>query len=483
MPDNQGLHLNPNDMMLFGKELFHAGRMDEAYNAFSTVADNDPQNWDAAFQAGFILSATNKYKEALHWYNRAGAIAITELNLVALNRSQVLGEMGRSEEAISMLDGLIARQSHHAHAYYNRGVLKMQVDKFEEAFLDFEQSLVLDPTCAQGDARFCRGFANLVLGNYIDGFRDFEHRLKDNIYAKAGPEQGDELRPEHVHSYPDSVNPEDRHPDILGQRVLVLSVMGRGDVIQFGRFLSLLVDRGAEVLVTADRGTEELFRPLHGVTVVDEKDPLPPADYWCHMMGLAHVFQITTDTVPPPLKIAYMPNLLRAWRAIIPDDGIMNVGLCWAGSPTSRYDEHRSIPLADMAPLTEVRLFTPFYGRKVRFFGLQQEIRESDKYAYKNLDITHIGERFTDFRQTAHAMKCLDLVITVDTSVAHLAGTVGVPTWILTTLFRTYWLWIKGRTDTPWYPSVELIRQPIHGSWPSAIVVARDRLLGKLLHR
>ena len=116
----------------------------------------------------------------------------------------------------------------------------------------------------------------------------------------------------------------------------------------------------------------------------------------------------------------------------------------------------------------------------MRFYNLQQIIRESDQLAYDHLFVHDIGPDFKDYRDTAHAMKCLDLVITVDTSIAHMAGTVGVKTWIMTTLFRTYWLWLKGRTDTPWYPSVELIRQPIHGNWPSAIAVVRDRLLGML---
>ncbi len=464
------VNLTPKDAMVLGADLFKADRLQESFEAFSAAFHEEPGNYEAAFQAGFVLSAMKNYKEALPWYDRAAAIWMTNGNLLTLNRAQVLGEMGRSDEAISMMNGLIARQPNFAHAYYNRGVLKMQLDDFEGGLADFERSLSLDPTTANGDAIFCKGFANLVLGNYLDGFRDFEHRLKDNIYSKAGPEQGEELRPEHILYHPD-------YADVHNKTVLVLSVMGRGDVIQFGRFVPLLVQRGAKVLVTADRGTEQLFRDIPGVTVIDERDPLPPADYWCHMMGLAHVFRITTETVPPPLALTYNPKDLKDWRRIIPDDGVLNVGLCWAGSPTSRYDEHRSIPMEDLVPLTVLA-----DSGKVRFFGLQQEIRESDHVAASFMDsqVDHIGHLFGDFSQTAHAMKCLDLVVTVDTSVAHMAGTVGVPTWILTTRFRTYWLWLKGRNDTPWYPSVNLIRQPVHGNWPSAVAVARDRILTML---
>lgn len=457
------IELNPRDAMSLGAELFKADRLDEAFAAFEAVAETEPENFNAAHQAGLTLSQLKRYRDSLPWYDRAMAICFTELVLVTLNKSVALGEQGRSEEGIALLNGLLRSQPNHAHALYNRGVLRMQMDDFEGGLEDFERSLAIDPSTAAGDARFCRGFANLVLGNYLPGFHDFEHRLKDNIYGKGGPAQGDELKPEH---------------DVSGKTVLVLSVMGRGDVIQFGRFLPLLVERGARVFVTADRGTEQLFSSIPGVTVFAETDVLPASDYWCHMMGLAHVFQITADTVPPPLDIRWDYDLLDQWRVMIPDDGVLNVGLCWAGSPTSRYDEHRSIPLEMLKDLVHLA-----NKRPVRFYGLQQSIRPSDIEASEDLDICHIGHRFTDFRQTAHAMKCLDLVITVDTSVAHMAGTVGVPTWILTTRFRTYWLWLKGRTTTPWYPSVELIRQPIHGNWPSAIAVARERLLGLLAAR
>lgn len=460
-PPPDRMELNPKEAIRFAQDLFKIGHTEDAYKIFAQVSEIEPENWDAAHNAGFCLAALKRYQEALPWYDRAMAISVTEANICTLNKAQALGEAGRSDEAIHMLErGILRTQPNHAHAHYNLGVLLMQTDRFEEARNHFEQSLKIDPDCAAGDAKFCRGFANLVLGNYLSGFSDFEHRLKDNIYAKAGPAQGKELQPEH---------------DVKGKTVLVLSVMGRGDVIQFGRFLPLLVERGANVLVTADRGTEQLFADLPGVTVFAESDVLPTSDYWCHMMGLAHVFRITVDTVPPPLPLTYDARLLAQWGEFIPyDQTALHVGLCWAGSPTSRYDEHRSIPLKMLQPLIDLAK-----DHKVYFHGLHQGIRDSDTDAYKTSypHLINIGHRFTDFRQTAHALKCLDLVITVDTSVAHMAGTVGVPTWIMTTRFRTYWLWLKGRNDTPWYPSVELIRQPVHGNWPSAIEVAKTKLL------
>lgn len=455
-----------------GQELFRANRHEEAYKTFSSVADEEPDNWEAAFHAAFVLGAMKRYALSLPWYERAMAIVVTQANMVCLNRAVALGEMGRSAEAASMLKGMLQRQPDHAHALYNLGVVTMQMDGFEEAIPLFDRSLELDPDCANGDARFCRGFARLVLGDYMRGFTDFEHRLKDNV--KGGPAQGEELRPEHLVQSFQGPRRHDWRAQIDGATVVVLAEMGRGDMIQFGRYLPMLVGLGAEVLVVADRGTEPLFRGMTGVTVFAPTDVLPAADYWCHMMGLAHVFGTSSETVPPPMPLSYDPDLLARWRDRIPT-GYFNVGLCWAGSQISRYDEHRTIPLELLKPLTDMA-----EGRGVRFYGLQQDIRPSDRKASGQLPIRHIGHEFRDFRDTAHAMKCLDLVITVDTSVAHMAGTVGVPTWALLTKFRTYWLWIKGMETTPWYPSFTLLRQTQDGDWPAVIERVRTKLQGLL---
>ena len=464
------------DSLLLARDFFKAGLLEDAYKLYLTLASIEPGNWDVVHNVAYTLAALKRYDEAILWYDKAMQIAVSQMNIVTLNKSQALGEIGCSGEAIHMLqNGLLRAQPDHINGLYNLGVLLMQEERFDEAQSVLDRAMLIDPDAAQGNAKFCRGFANLVLGNYIDGFRDFEDRLKDNI--KGGPGQGEELRPEHVLPRKVGEYGHTGRPHVAGRTVLVLSEMGRGDVIQFGRFIPLLLERGAKVVLGTDRGIGSLFDQYPVQQFDINNDPLPETDYWCHMMGLAHVFQITVDTVPPPLSIVYEPDLLREWRQRIPDDGTLNVGLCWAGSPTSRYDEHRSIPLAQLEPLLDL-----VDEERVRFYSLQQNVRESDKEAadYFGADLIHIGERFTDFRQTAHAMKCLDLVITVDTSVAHMAGTVGVPTWILTTRFRTYWLWLKGRVDTPWYPSVNLIRQPVHGNWPSAVAVARERLLGLL---
>jgi tetratricopeptide (TPR) repeat protein len=463
------IELNPRDAMLVAQELFKTGQLDEALSIYRSVADGEPDNFDAWQNVGLCLARLKRYAEALPEYDRAMRIAFTGMRMATLNRSQALGELARSDEAIGLLNGLLRSMPDDAHALYNRGVLLMQVERHEEAIADFERSLAIDPTCAAGDAVFCRGFANLVLGNYAEGFRDFEHRLKDNIAAAQC--HGAEWTGEQ---------------DLAGRTILILSEMGHGDMIQFGRYLPMLVERGAAVQVMVHPGVRPLLDGRPGITTIDEDAALPITDYWCHMMSLAGAFRIARDAVPPPLPIDYDQALLRKWRGEIPASGRgarieLNVGLCWAGSPRSRYDEHRSIPLAALAPLIAFGA-----ARGIAFHGFQQEIRDSDRDAFHRLHLRHaphfphVGPLLNDFRDTAHAMRCLDLMITVDTSVAHMAGTVGIPTWVLLTKFRTYWLWQRGLDTTPWYPAMRCIRQTTDGDWAPVIRTVIGRLAALL---
>jgi len=470
LPDR--VELNPRDAMVLAEDCMRAGRPADAFELFRAVTEMPAEtgNFAAFHGAGIALSQQRRHAEALPFLDCAMGVALTDLVMVTLNKSVALGEAGRSEEAIALLDGVLRMDPDHAHALYNRGVLRMQIEQFREALDDFEHCLRSDPYCANGDAVFCRGFANLVLGDYLAGFRDFERRLRDNVHG--GPGQGEELKPGHVNVLDNA----GLAPAVDGAHVLVLCEMGHGDMIQFGRFLPMLVRRGARVTAVVKPGVRPLFDGRPGITTIAYGDPLPEADFWCHMMGLAHVFEVTAETIPPPLSIGYDDYMMRAFRNVIPDDGILNVGLCWAGSTISRYDEHRTIPLALLEPIVDLARTHP-----VRFYGLQQDIRPTDLTAKDRLTgITHIGDLLLDFNQAAHAMKCLDLVITVDTSVLHMAGTVGARTWTLLTKFRTYWVWMFGHDTTPWYPSMKLIRQPLHGDWESAIAVVRDRLLREL---
>ena len=289
------------------------------------------------------------------------------------------------------------------------------------------------------------------LATILTAFRDFEHREKDAITTTGEEWTGAQC--------------------LFGKTILVHAEMGSGDTIQFSRYLPMMVAKHAKVIAVVHPGIRPLLEGMPGVTFCGEDEPLPAADYWIRLMSLARAFRTEVFTVPPPTSIRYDETFLGLWRSAF-SRGAFNVGLCWSGNTISKYDVHRSIPARFLKPLVALGERLP-----IHFYSFQQEVREGDRAAFEAMGIVSLGE-FDDFRDTAHAMKHLDLMITCDTSVAHMAGTVGIPTWVLLTKFRTYWLWIHGRVTTPWYKSMECFKQETDGDWPEVIARVTKRLAG-----
>ena len=453
------IELNIADSMRLAADLLAALRFSEAESLFRRVVELDRSNFLAAHAVGICLIEQGRNEESLSWFDRAGMIMREEMITLSFNRGKALGELGRTPEALSIYDNIVKMCPNHALAYYNRGLMLMQGGDYFSAIQDFNESLRLN---ANNDkALFGRGFANLVLGNYKDGFRDYEFRLKDDI--------GTINRPLWDGSQP-----------LSGKTILVHGEQGHGDSIMFMRYLPMLVDRGANVIAVLHPGVAPLAAHIDGVKIVSEdKTTWPEFDYWVRTMSLALAFGTTENSIPPPIGIKYNNGDLGRWRKIIGNDGFFSdhfkIGLCWAGSPKSRYDANRSVPLSALAPL-----FDRNHLPNIQLYSLQKDIRESDVEAFKALDIIDLSPWLTNFYDTAHAMKCLDLVVTVDTSIAHLAGTVGIPTIVMLTAFRTYWLWIEKMETSPWYPSVRLFRQKHDGNWPEVVSRVADELREKL---
>lgn len=445
--------LNARDAMQIAHELFSLADYDKAARAYQAVAILENGNFDAVHGVGVARLELKEFDQALTWLDRAGTVAITQLVAVALNKAVALGEMGRTHEAIGLLEGALQLSPNDPKIHFNLGVLRMQIELFDAAIQDFEKALSLDPSESYGSAKYARGFSNLVLGNYLSGFEDFEHRSKD--YVPVEPQHGVEWTGQQP---------------LAGKTILVHAEMGSGDTIQFGRYLPLMVECGAKINAVVHPGLRPLFEGAQGITLYGEDEAWPRSDYWVRLMSLARCFETTENSVPAPLSIVYDPSVMKRWRRVITQDTI-NIGLCWSGNPKSKYDVHRSIPARLFEPLVAIRERLP-----IRFYCFQQQVRESDREGFAALGLMDVGPLLTDFRETAHAMKCLDLMVTCDTSVAHMAGTVGIPTWVMLTKFRTYWLWMIGRDTTPWYPSMSCLKQTTDGDWPEVMQRVIDKL-------
>jgi ADP-heptose:LPS heptosyltransferase len=247
-----------------------------------------------------------------------------------------------------------------------------------------------------------------------------------------------------------------------------------GDTLQFVRYLPLLSARGAAVHLEVQAPLRTLLAgqvPATKVWVRGEE--LPETDFHCPLLSLPGAFGTGLDSIPGPRSYLAAPaERAAAWGRDLDAAGTPKVGLVWAGSRAHRADRHRSIPLAAFQRV--------FRGLPARFFSLQKDAREGEAFALAAWpEVTDLAGRLADFAETAAVIARLDLVVTVDTAVAHLAGALGAETWLLLP-FSPDWRWLLGREDSPWYASLRLFRQPAPGSWGPVLERVRAELGGRL---
>ncbi len=249
--------------------------------------------------------------------------------------------------------------------------------------------------------------------------------------------------------------------DISGKTVLLHGEQGLGDTIMFARYVPLVAQRGAKVVLAVQRPLAALMATLAGASVVRAQgEPVPAFDGFCPLPTLPLAFRTTLETIPANVPYLSAPaDRLAQWRAAFAAIPRPRIGLMWAGAPSPIY--RRSIPFRLLLPLLQL----PEY----HFVALQKEVPGEDAPLLETTRMaTFLGERQADLADAAAMIALLDLVITIDTSIANLAGAMGAPTWVLLP-FSTDWRWLRDRSDSPWYPSARLFRQPAPGDWQSVV--------------
>jgi hypothetical protein len=367
------------------------------------------------------------------------------------NRGLMLIDAERFGDALTCFDQVLATHPDHMPALGNRGVVLHVMGRLEEAIASFARVRALQP----GDAAACmnESLARLAMGDFAGGWPRFEARY------------GTTMHPIHR----DFPMPQWKGEPLPPRRTILLHVdQGYGDTIQFGRYARLLTHR-AHVVMELPATLMRLFATLSDdLTLVAEGEALPPFDLHCPIVSLPLAFGTTIETIP--CDIPYLradPALAAGWRARVDALPGLKVGLVWAGdsgravSEAAARDRRRSMPLARLAPLGAVP--------GVSFISLQkgEAAAQANRPPFGMTLHDWTGE-LNDFADTAALIATLDLVITVDTSVAHLAGALGAPVWILNR-FDACWRWLRDRADSPWYPSARLFRQPALGAWDPVI--------------
>ena len=451
-----------------GAMLIDLGRSDEALLSLRHAMSLRPHYADAANLSGLILFRQDRFAEALEAFDisvqanpdQADALHMRALMLLKLGRLEesvadgvrsaqldpanvdthnnlggVLHLLGRFEEALACFNRAIELRPDNIVALNNRAHLFAEYLRFDEALACYEQARAIKPD----DANILWNIAliQMVLGNFGEGWVGREARWQTGL-GMAPPKFS---QPQWLGGEP-----------IDGKTILIFADEGIGDSFQFARYVPMVAQLGAKVILAVADPAQPLFSRMPGAAgCIAKSAKLPAFDLQCGMSSLPLAFQTTLDTIPA--AVPYLPGPLPAlkskWEARLGPHDKFRVGLVWSGNPNHSNDRNRSLPLQVLASIVDV---------DARFVSLQKNPRPSDREILGRLDILDMTDRLSDFDETAALMACLDLVITVDTSVAHLAGGLGCPVWVLLP-YRPDYRWLLDRDDSPWYPTMRLFRQ------------------------
>jgi len=427
-----------------GKALGELKRTDEALASFDRAIALKPDYAQAWDNRGNLLNDAERFDEAVASYDRAIA-ARPDFADAWSNRGTALQYLYRLDEALACHDKAIALKPDSAQAHCNRGSVLNCFNRPAEALASFNQAIALQPDLAR--AYFNRAITELSTGDLENGWRDFEWRRKIVEIS------GDRVFPR---------PPLNSLAGIQGKTILIHYEHGFGDTLQFYRYLELLHQRGAKILFHVQKKLERLLTPRDNfITFVELDDPSLNYDYHVPMMSLPLVFGTTLATIPANIPyIAPDETLVEKWHARL-NGGGFKIGICWSGSLTHIKGHNGRI-----FPLTSLEKLARLPG--VRLVSLQKGDGEGE---VKSLPAGMTVECFDDldaggnaFVDTAAIMRCVDLVITNDTSVSHLAGALGVPAWVALQ-FAADWRWLRDRPDSPWYPTLRLFRQKRDRDW------------------
>jgi hypothetical protein len=395
--------------------------------------------------SGLALHTQGLHLEALEKFQ--AALALEPDNPVILNNRGVCHlSLNLFEDAIQSYKLATTFDPRYVDAHNNLGNALVKLFQHEEALISYDQALALDSSYVE--AYWNKALALLQLGRFSEGWVLHESRWAKPSFQPI------------VRHFPQPI--WDGSFPINGKTVLLHAEQGLGDTLQFVRYVELVKALGARIVLEAQAPLVPLFDGLFGVeALVKQGDPLPSFDCHCPLMSLPLAFQTTVTSVPnavPYLKPSTEKQLF--WAEKLGPTSQLRVGLVWSGDPRHQNDKHRSIPLAELMDALPLGL---------EYFSLQSEIRDSDRQALDDCDrLVHFGSELKDFSDTAALCAQIDVVVCVDTSVAHLSGAMGKPT-LLMLPYNSDWRWLLERTDSPWYPTMQLYRQAQLGSWQSAL--------------
>ncbi|MCE9632701.1 MAG: tetratricopeptide repeat protein [Methylophilales bacterium] len=451
LPHDVTIHCNR------GMAFYALGMHEQAVISYDRGLMFDPNCARSLANRGTALHQLKQYEAALASYNEAISINAGYAEAYS-NRGGLLHEMGRLDDALASYDTALNIYPEYAAAHCNRGVLMMDLLRHEEAMTCYNRALEI--RSEYSDAHWNLGICRLRLGDFENGWSQHEYRWQVKQLANGQPHFD---------------QPFWRGENVAGKTLLIYAEQGLGDTLQFYRYVKLLTDQGAMVLLKAQSALIPIFNGLNDqVTLLKESDLIPDFDLHCPLLSLPMVFNTRLGTIPADTPYLYAkPDKVAHWQGVLGDKTLPRVGIVWSGNPAHKNDHNRSIALEKLA-----HLFDPKY----QIISLQKEVKTNDvSFLENHLEVLHFGDVIQDFSDTAALVELMDLVITVDTSIAHLAGAMGKPVWILLP-YSPDWRWMVEREDSPWYPTARLFRQPAIGDWGGVIEKVSQELAKLFKH-
>jgi len=440
-----------------GHALLALGQYTEAQEHLEKAVRLQPNYVEAIINLGEVYLRQGELDKASEKLKQA--VRLRPEHVDSHNRLGIVArQQGRLDEAVTHYEEAVQLSPNFAAAHHNLGLALAGLGRYEEALASYEEAIRLNPD--HWEARLARAMTWLLLGDFEHGWRDYEYRWQ---YRPAPKPAGSQ--------------PLWDGSPLKGQTILLWAEQGLGDTIHFIRYAALVKQQGGTVVVQCPAKLSSLLSSCPGIDrLVPHNAPLPAYDVQAPLLSLPRILGTTLETVTANVPYLSAENdLIERWRRELNSLNGFRVGIAWQGDPAYRCDRDRSIPLRHFAPLARVS--------GVRLVSLQkgpgvEQLREVAEL-FQVIDLgPRLDENTGAFMDTAAVMKCLDLVITSDTAVAHLAGALGVPVWLALT-FAPEWRWLLDREDSPWYPSMRLFRQTRRGDWEGVF----RRMAGELRQR
>jgi tetratricopeptide (TPR) repeat protein len=463
------------------------GQPDEAVKCYQKALQLNPHLPEAHSNLGNIFKEKGQFDDAIRCYQKALQLN-PELPDTCGNIGIALQKAGRPDEAVTYCRKAVELSPRDATAHYNLGIVFQENGQLDEAITWYRKASQLAPDDAgiynnlafalqenrrpyeaipyyqkalqlapdYATAHWNLSLALLLTGNFREGWREYEWRWKIPYLAP---------------SWRNFKEPLWDGSDIRGRTILLHAEQGFGDTIQFIRYAPSVAGLGAKIIFECPRELAALLRRVEGIEqLVIRGDVLPAFDVHCPLLSLPLAFDTALDTIPA--KVPYLagaPALTKKWKGKIShDNSAFKIGLVWAGNPGFKQNRYRNCPLEQFLPLSKLP--------GVALYSLQKgEEAQEAKNPPEGMSLVDHTDEIRDFADTASFVENLDLIISVDTAVAHLAGALGKPVWTLLP-FSPEWRWLLDREDSPWYPTMRLFRQSSHGDWRSVI----DRVTCKI---